>query len=295
MKNFEDLKILMLKTMQNRQLPKDVIIQIEKIEQKVNNIYNYHNANNSTISEYINANFNVLKNTIEKLNSNRKDQQLTELAYLLNGIERKLEEDSKETKENQSLEEKEQEEQEEKRYNEQNKESISQINMNSRKMASIIIQQLQDCIKDVKNLGNRSLSTRGINPSTLEEINYDIRKLIYNLDSRESEQLLNTLEKDDTEALNKLITCYEEYELLDEKEKTKREKFAEELNAGISLEEQAKSAKMKTNKGLAELLFDGEITEEEYNEARNKLESENKSNKTDNELAFEDLPDDVIK
>lgn len=283
MEGFEDLKKLILKTIEDRSLPNVLFEEIDKIAQKVRNIYFYNSAYNSKTDEIIYCNIESLKKIMEKLNENRNGEQIEEVSYLFNKIEKNLEKYSTEEKENNNIEDR------------QNKESISQIDMNSKKMVSNLIIHFKESIENIINNGNRILSTRGVSPSRLEQINNELRMLMYSLEARESEKFLKIIEQDDKKFLDRLIEYYSEYELMeDKKEKSKREKFVEELNAGISLEEQSKNSKMQTNEGLYELLLNGKITKEEYDELKSKHEVEDKKSKNNNELDIKSLPDDAI-
>jgi len=247
LERLEELKRKMMSDIYNREpIPQEVLSVVQQAFMNLQEKYEELRCDSSSIREYIDWNLKTTKSYIKReLAENRINNQSEQIEQILNKMQRSLDkiEEQKEQQE---------EQQEEIKY----KQEISEMEPEDRKTTDRIIQVIEDSLLDVQSRQNKLLYSREYRDDKIEEIQYETRKFIRKFLDSNGENIYGVLRADNRDLANKLIEDYEEYliennrqqEEKSDEEKSKREKFLEENNANISLDEQRDfSGKMVDN------------------------------------------------
>lgn len=196
---------------------------------KLRDFLAYYGIDFEKLEEYIDSSAGIINEKIKKMNQDNKEEIIGEVKAILYKFQNTIEEKNEENEEY--------EKDEEDNSNVANEETIE---IDSRKQARLITSEIEDFLRDIREKAISLMNAYGINYSKIDEIVYDINSVINKeiLDSEDKvyEILSNEVERVE-EKLNDGIT-----QILNDT-KTKSEEFKEELNAGISLEEQYEFAK----------------------------------------------------
>ena len=153
-----------------------------------------------------------------------KEAQIWQVRTVFRSIEQGLEEVR-------NLEDKPREEQ-------RHRDEIEQIEGKNNKTTNRILDIIEDGMKDIQVTHNRHLDARGYSSDQIYDIQYQTKNFVQKLLNQNSEKINGILEQDDAELKEQLLTEYEQFLSQTKEEKTKREEFVEELDSGLSLENQ---------------------------------------------------------
>lgn len=235
MDEFEELKRKLMNKVNNKEMPKEVIQIINDIYKKMMQITQRTGISNRKVEEVISENNRLLNRKVNNNIANaRKESQLEEMNYILNGMQRNLEE----IEESQLNEE--QREEENNKSRQRNISTFEEMDMNSSKDVDGIVNLLDENVREVRSVIRRVLASRGVSEDKLDQVRNEFSRVIHYIQSKVPGELMRILREEDKRTIDEIITDYEEYEEFraQKKNKTKHEQFADSLDAGISLEEQ---------------------------------------------------------
>ena len=240
MQRYEELKKQMLdRVMKEDEVPENVYIIIDNYFQEIESMYERFAGNTTRIPQYIEGKVEELKFYINKEGNIKRDFQVKDMQYIVNKIERDINEEQKE-----------QDEIRIKRQEEKNKDNIKSITINANKLIGKCVQHLEDTVRNIRMASMRMLNDNNFDQRKIEEIDNEIRLYIKDKKSNTENKIYETLQENDKALVDDLIEMYEQYIQEkkiknDNKVKTDRELFTEPLKSGISLEEQAEFVEEK--------------------------------------------------
>ena len=216
-------KSVLIKVEMRDDLPQEVSDIIERNFDNMLEIYKNNNCDYCSVQEYIDGTKNAVKSRLHSIGEERKNEQLNGTNYVVNSIQRELEEEGKEN-------------------SQKHKNEISEIDINDDKSLGHIVDTVSEALREVQSKQNYNLSNRGYDDRRIEQINEDVRKHIYNFEMRDAEEIEACLKNDKQELIELITEEYEEYiveaEKSDREGKDEEENFKSRLNADISLEDQ---------------------------------------------------------
>ena len=124
------------------------------------------------------------------------------------------------------------------REEQKNRDEMEQIEGKNNKTTNRILDIIEDGMKDIQVAHNRHLEARGYTENEIQDIQYQTKNFMQRLLNQNSEKINGILEQDDEELKEELLAEYEQFLRQTKEEKTKREEFVEELDSGLSLENQ---------------------------------------------------------
>ena len=233
MEMLEELKRKMMAKIYYREgIPEEVTNIIQKAFDGISDRYKELHCNNSSIQEYIQENLNYVKAYLKNnLGEKRKENQMEQLQYIIGKMQKDLEDGDK-TIEKPKAEEK-------------NRDMINQIEPEDKKITLNIIDIIEELLRDTQSRQSKVLDANEFSIDRIEEIKGETGYFIQGFLSKNEERIYEILVRDNEALKQQLLDEYEEYLLQNKKEekqerdnKSRREEFIEELNAGISLDEQ---------------------------------------------------------
>lgn len=240
MEEFEELKRKLMNKVQNKEMPEEILQIINNIYTKIMQITQGKGVSNITVEDVIYENNKLLNQRINnKIANERNENQLEELNYILKGMERDLEK-IEETQLNE-----EQSEEINAKSHQRNIFAFEEMDMNSSKDVNRIVDSLEESVREVRNVIKRVLSSRGVSEDKVEEVEYELSRVIRDIQSKVPEELMTVLKQEDEKTIKEIIEIYEDYETfkMQKQNKDKRKEFLEELDAGIPLKEQNANSK----------------------------------------------------
>lgn len=225
---FEELKGNVLRKVNNREaIPEEIKGIVERSFEELLELYRYSGCDNESIKQYIEATKYEVNSEINKIGENRKNIQFQEFQYIMNRMQNEVEDNQE-------------------RNEERDKQAIMEVDFEDRKSTLRIVETLEMALRDVQNRQNNILEARGFSDNQIDKINDEVRNYIYKFSMRQQENVQYQLDDDRKELTFEIIEEYEAYiqwEISEEKKnESEKESFREELDAGISLEEQREFA-----------------------------------------------------
>lgn len=179
MDEFEELKRKLMNKVNNKEMPKEVIQIINDIYKKMMQITQRTSISNRSVEEVIFENNRILNRKVNNNIANaRKESQLEELNYILNGMQRNLEEI-----EDSQLND-EQREEENNKSRQRNISTFEEMDMNSSKDVAGIVNLLDENVREVRSVIRRVLSSRGVSEDKLDQVGNEFSRVIHDIQSK---------------------------------------------------------------------------------------------------------------
>lgn len=258
----DELRAEIYKIITNREMAPEAQLFINMTKRKIKGIYDSQYILDSTMEEYIETQFEAIKPQLKRIKENKDAIDFEIINGVITNIGIKAQEVSQNAKAF------DQEPESDEHVIEKGKQRLSEVSMKkgSEKTAKDLIVLMTDVIEDIRNKGNRR---ELLDQIKTEELNYSISLLRNHINAQMPQELIASFEKDNQKLIKQVAEKFEQYVNL-EKDDKQKETFWEELNAGISLEQQSQNAKVFMDK----------------------QEGQNEESKKDRPKA---LPDDVLK
>lgn len=222
---FEEIKRKAILGIQNSSgIPSQVNNILEQLKQVLISKTTQEGVNFSSITEYIQGQFDVFEQTIlNRIGENRKNKRIEDCIYDITVAKEKLEENIN----NSILEE---------RKKEDEKDANATI--------SKILGQLQYVLDDIHSHYGRILSARGFDERKIEDIIYDFKAFTrYAVSSRYENKIKQAFEEDNRNYQEFEKRIMDEIMQLKENKTNPRKRFEEDLKRNVpSLEEQRNGA-----------------------------------------------------
>lgn len=222
----EEFKGNVLRKVQYRDaIPEEVNEIVNRSIKNILELYERYGCSNPTIEEYVDGTVREVNEVMSRSSDDRKNNQFVQIQSILSRMQREIE-NKEEVNPN------------------KNKEEILDVDFDDNSITIRIMTTIEDALQDIKNTQNRILESRGYSYERIDQINEGVHMYIGSI-IRNDEKIKQYLELDKNELVAQITNEYEQYleaqekeEQIEEKQKDENESFRDELDAGISLEEQ---------------------------------------------------------